>query len=72
MSIFKGFLTYLVIYLGLFLLIGCFIHAEAGWMKRVGKWEFVVDEQLEKTEIMFRFFDGVCGSMEELVENFYL
>ncbi len=56
MSIFKGFLTYLVIYLGLFLLIGCFTHAEAGWMKRVGKWEFVVDEQLEKTEIMFRFF----------------
>lgn len=42
-------------------------HAEAGWMKGAGKRVFVLVEHLEEAELMYRLFDAVCGSPQELI-----
>ncbi|EGN58125.1 hypothetical protein PRBRB14_26570 [Hallella multisaccharivorax DSM 17128] len=44
-------------------------HTEAGWMKGAGKRVFVMVEHLGEPELMYRLFDGVCGSEEELLEK---
>ncbi len=42
-------------------------HAEAGWMKGAGKPVYVVMEELEVAELMYKLFDGVCDGPEELL-----
>lgn len=42
-------------------------HAEAGWMKGAGKRVFVMVEHLEEPELMYRLFDGVCATADELL-----
>ena len=42
-------------------------HAEAGWMKGAGKKVLVFIPHLEEAELMYKLFDTVCGSMDELL-----
>lgn len=43
-------------------------HSEAGWMKGAGKRVLVMVEKLEEAELMYRLFDAVCGTEEELLQ----
>ena len=38
-------------------------------MKGAGKRVFVVMEELEEPELMYKLFDGVCSGIEELLER---
>lgn len=44
-------------------------HSEAGWMKGAGKRVMVMIEKLEEAELMYRLFDAVCATEEELLEK---
>jgi nucleoside 2-deoxyribosyltransferase len=41
-------------------------HTEAGWMKGKGKLVYVYMPQPEEPELMYKFFDGILTSPEEL------
>lgn len=41
-------------------------HAEAGWMKGAGKKVFVFQIWQEEPELMYKLFDGVCSTANEL------
>ena len=43
-------------------------HTEAGWMSGRGKRTIVYIPEMVEPELMYKLFDGVVGSMEELVE----
>jgi len=43
-------------------------HAEAGWFAGRGKMTLVYIPERQEPELMYKLFDGVCCSMEELVE----
>lgn len=47
-------------------------HTEAGWMAGAGKkvWAYVPCRQ--EPELMYGLFDGVCCSLEELVEQTFI
>lgn len=42
-------------------------HAEAGWMKGRGKKTIVYMPEKQEAELMYRLFDGVVDSMEDLL-----
>ena len=42
-------------------------HTEAGWMAGAGKRVFVYIPEMVEPELMYKLFDGVYGSMEDLV-----
>lgn len=41
-------------------------HTEAGWMSGVGKRVVVYMEQLEEAELMYKIYDGIATSVEEV------
>ena len=43
-------------------------HTEAGWMSGAGKRVFVLIPEKLEPELMYKLFDGVVGSVEELLE----
>ena len=43
-------------------------HTEAGWMAGVGRRVFVYIPEMQEPELMYKLFDGVAGSMEDLLE----
>ena len=43
-------------------------HAEAGWMSGRGKRTLVYIPEMVEPALMYKLFDGVVGSMEELIE----
>ena len=43
-------------------------HTEAGWLSGRGKRTIVYIPEMVEPELMYKLFDGVVGSMEELVE----
>ena len=42
-------------------------HTEAGWMAGAGKRVIVYIPEMQEPELMYKLFDGVVGSMEDLV-----
>ena len=42
-------------------------HTEAGWMAGAGKKVLVYIPKMEEPELMYKLFDGVVGSLEDLV-----
>ena len=42
-------------------------HTEAGWMKGAGKRTIVYIPKMEEPELMYKLFDAVVGSMEDLL-----
>ena len=44
-------------------------HTEAGWMAGAGKRVIAYIPEMVEPELMYKLFDGVAGSLEELVEN---
>ena len=47
-------------------------HTEAGWMAGAGKRVLAYLPEMVEPELMYKLFDGVAGSLEELVEKLYL
>ena len=47
-------------------------HTEAGWMAGAGKRVLAYIPEMVEPELMYKLFDGVAGSLEELVEKLYL
>ena len=47
-------------------------HTEAGWMAGAGKRVIAYIPEMVEPELMYKLFDGVAGSLEELVEKLYL
>ena len=43
-------------------------HTEAGWMAGAGRRVFVYIPEMQEPELMYKLFDGVAGSMEDLLE----
>ncbi len=43
-------------------------HTEAGWMKGAGKRTIVYIPKMEEPELMYKLFDAVVGSMEDLLK----
>ena len=43
-------------------------HTEAGWMAGAGRRVFVYIPEMQEPELMYKLFDGVVGSMEDLLE----
>ena len=43
-------------------------HTEAGWMAGAGKKVLVYIPEMMEPELMYKLFDGVCGSLDELTE----
>ena len=43
-------------------------HTEAGWMAGRGKRMIVYIPEMVEPELMYKLFDGVVGSMEDLIE----
>ena len=43
-------------------------HTEAGWMSGRGKRTIVYIPEMVEPELMYKLFDGVVGSLEELIE----
>ncbi len=43
-------------------------HTEAGWMAGAGHRVFVYIPEMQEPELMYKLFDGVAGSMEDLLE----
>ena len=48
---------------------GCSAHTEAGWMAGAGKRVLAYIPEMVEPELMYKLFDGVAGSLEELVEK---
>ena len=42
-------------------------HTEAGWMAGAGKRVIAYSPEMVEPELMYKLFDGVAGSLEELV-----
>ena len=47
-------------------------HTEAGWMAGAGKRVIAYIPEMVEPELMYKLFDGVAGSLEELVGKLYL
>ena len=47
-------------------------HTAAGWMAGAGKRVIAYIPEMVEPELMYKLFDGVAGSLEELVEKLYL
>lgn len=47
-------------------------HTEAGWMAGAGKRVLAYIPEMLEPELMYKLFDAVAGSLEELVEKLYL
>ena len=47
-------------------------HTEAGWMAGAGKRVIAYIPEMVEPELMYKLFDDVAGSLEELVEKLYL
>ena len=47
-------------------------HTEAGWMAGAGKRVVAYLPEMVEPELMYKLFDDVAGSLEELVEKLYL
>ena len=47
-------------------------HTEAGWMAGAGKRVIAYIPEMLEPELMYKLFDAVAGSLEELVEKLYL
>ena len=47
-------------------------HTEAGWMAGAGNRVLAYIPEMVEPELMYKLFDGVAGSLEELVEILYL
>ncbi|HBX46329.1 hypothetical protein [Limibacterium fermenti] len=45
-------------------------HTEAGWMKGVGKVVYVVQFSTEQPELMYKIYDGIISSYDELTKMF--
>ena len=43
-------------------------HTEAGWMAGAGRRVFVYIPEMQEPELMYNLFDGVFGSLDELLE----
>ena len=43
-------------------------HTEAGWIAGAGRRVFVYIPEMQEPELMYKLFDGVVGSMEDLLE----
>ena len=43
-------------------------HTEAGWMAGAGRRVFVYIPEMQEPELMYKLFDGVAGSMEDMLE----
>ena len=43
-------------------------HTEAGWMAGAGRRVFVYIPEMQEPELMYKLFDGVIGSLAELLE----
>ena len=43
-------------------------HTESGWMAGAGRRVFVYIPEMQEPELMYKLFDGVAGSMEDLLE----
>ena len=43
-------------------------HTEAGWMAGAGRRVFVYIPEMQEPELMYKLFDGVIGSLDELLE----
>ena len=43
-------------------------HLEFGWAIGKGKRGFILLDDPERWDVMYQFADGICGSVEELVE----
>ena len=43
-------------------------HTEAGWMAGASRRVFVYIPEMQEPELMYKLFDGVAGSMEDLLE----
>ena len=43
-------------------------HLEFGWAIGKGKRGFILIDDPERWDVMYQFADGICGSVEELVE----
>ena len=44
-------------------------HTEAGWMAGAGKRVIVYIPEMEEPELMYKLFDRVVGSLDELVQS---
>ena len=44
------------------------LHTEAGWFAGQGKKVIAYIPEKQEPELMYKLFDGVCCSMEELIE----
>lgn len=44
-------------------------HTEAGWMAGAGKRVLAYIPEMVEPELMYKLFDGVAGSLDELVEK---
>ncbi|MBR4771368.1 MAG: hypothetical protein IK009_01370 [Bacteroidales bacterium] len=42
-------------------------HTEAGWMAGAGKRVFVYIPEMQEPELMYKLFDGVVGSLDDLL-----
>ena len=45
-------------------------HTEAGWMAGRGKKVVVYIPKMEEPELMYKLFDEVVGSLDDLIEAF--
>ena len=43
-------------------------HTEAGWMAGAGRRVFVYIPEMQEPELMYKLFDGVFGSLDELLD----
>ena len=43
-------------------------HTEAGWMAGAGRRVFVYIPEMQEPELMYKLFDGVVGSLDELLQ----
>ncbi len=44
-------------------------HTEAGWFAGKGKPVYVLIPERQEPELMYKLFNGICCSLEELVEQ---
>jgi len=44
-------------------------HTEAGWMAGAGRKVIAYIPELPEPELMYKLFDGVAGTLDELIEN---
>jgi hypothetical protein len=46
-------------------------HTEAGWMAGAGKRVIAYIPEMVEPELMYKLFDGVVGSLEDLIQSLY-